>query len=65
MNCSQVDYVLSEIMAFESAAEAVRRNKSLTTDQQLSLYGLFKQATDGDIASKRPGLLDFSGAAKW
>jgi acyl-CoA-binding protein len=31
----------------------------------LELYGLFKQATEGDVNTTRPGLLDFRGRAKW
>jgi acyl-CoA-binding protein len=28
------------------------------------LYGLYKQATEGDVAEKRPGGFDFEGIAK-
>ncbi len=31
----------------------------------LELYGLFKQATDGDVSGKRPGRLDMKGRAKY
>lgn len=33
--------------------------------QRLELYGLYKQATEGDNATKAPGLLDFVGRSKW
>lgn len=33
--------------------------------QKLELYGLFKQATEGDIHTKKPGVFDFTGRAKW
>ena len=31
----------------------------------LQLYSLFKQATDGDVSGKRPGMMDFKGRAKY
>lgn len=33
--------------------------------KQLELYGLFKQATKGDVSGKRPGMLDVRGRAKY
>jgi diazepam-binding inhibitor (GABA receptor modulating acyl-CoA-binding protein) len=51
---------------FRSAQERV---KTLTTrpsnDTLLELYSLFKQATDGDVQGKRPGMLDLKGRAKY
>ncbi|KAJ2926862.1 hypothetical protein H1R20_g10254, partial [Candolleomyces eurysporus] len=34
-------------------------------DDQLHFYKYFKQATVGDVNTARPGLLDFTGKAKW
>jgi diazepam-binding inhibitor (GABA receptor modulator, acyl-CoA-binding protein) len=31
----------------------------------LELYALFKQGTAGDVAGKRPGMMDFKGRAKY
>ncbi len=31
----------------------------------LQLYALYKQATTGDVNTKRPGQFDFVGRAKW
>jgi diazepam-binding inhibitor (GABA receptor modulator, acyl-CoA-binding protein) len=49
------------------AAQA--RVKQLThtppPDQLLALYSLYKQATAGDVAGARPGMLDFKGRAKY
>lgn len=50
---------------FEDAANRVKDMKNLDDSQKLQLYGLFKQATVGDVQSSRPSLLDFAGAAKW
>lgn len=36
-----------------------------TNDEKLKFYGLFKQATVGKVNTKRPGMLDFVGKAKW
>ncbi len=34
-------------------------------DVLLRLYGLFKQATAGDVSGARPGMMDFKGRAKY
>lgn len=34
-----------------------------SNDDKLALYGLFKQATVGDIDTKKPGLFDQKGAS--
>ncbi|MCC9167663.1 acyl-CoA-binding protein [Pontibacter harenae] len=51
---------------FESAVE---RSKTLTerpsNDILLQLYGLYKQATEGDVNTGRPGGFDFKNIAKW
>ena len=36
-----------------------------SNDQLLDLYGLYKQATDGDVSGSRPGMLDLKGRAKF
>ncbi|KAJ3322227.1 hypothetical protein HDV06_003287 [Boothiomyces sp. JEL0866] len=36
-----------------------------SNDDLLTLYALFKQATVGDCNTDRPGMLDFTGRAKW
>ncbi|KAK9396195.1 acyl-CoA-binding domain-containing protein 7 [Crotalus adamanteus] len=51
---------------FETAAENVKKLKSKPTDDELKeLYGLYKQATVGDINIECPGMLDLKGRAKW
>ncbi|TCD71990.1 hypothetical protein EIP91_000122 [Steccherinum ochraceum] len=34
-------------------------------DDQLYFYKYYKQATIGDVNTSRPGMLDFTGKAKW
>jgi len=34
-------------------------------EELLTLYGLYKQATTGDVTGDRPGLFDPKGKAKW
>ena len=34
-------------------------------DTKLAFYSLFKQATEGDVKGKRPGMTNFIGRAKW
>jgi acyl-CoA-binding protein len=36
-----------------------------SNDALLELYSLYKQATEGDVQGKRPGLLDIKGRAKF
>lgn len=47
---------------------AMARSKGLPDQPPtvlLELYGLFKQATTGDVSGKRPGMMDFRGRAKY
>ena len=51
---------------FESA---VARSKELTkrpsNEELLTLYALYKQATEGDVSGDRPGGFDFKAIAKF
>jgi diazepam-binding inhibitor (GABA receptor modulating acyl-CoA-binding protein) len=38
---------------------------TVTNEDLLTLYGLYKQATQGDNTTTRPGFMDFTGKAKW
>ncbi len=51
---------------FEAAVASVN-GLSHTPDNKslLELYGFYKQATDGDVQGKRPGMLDVKGRAKY
>ena len=50
-------------------ADAKARVEKLDTrpsnERLLELYGLYKQATEGDVSGSRPGLLDLKGRAKF
>ena len=52
-----------------SLEEAVALTQKFTTrpgnDELLKLYGLYKQATEGDNEGERPGGFDFKAAAKY
>ncbi|XP_029936556.1 acyl-CoA-binding protein [Myripristis murdjan] len=51
---------------FDTAANEVKQLKAKPEDaEMLKIYGLFKQATVGDVNTARPGMLDFTGKAKW
>uniref|UniRef100_A0A3P8UDQ7 Acyl-CoA-binding protein n=1 Tax=Amphiprion percula TaxID=161767 RepID=A0A3P8UDQ7_AMPPE len=51
---------------FDAAASEVKQLKAKPTDDEmLQVYSLFKQATVGDVNTARPGMLDFTGKAKW
>ena len=52
----------------EDFRQATARAKSLpeqSNDVLLQLYGLFKQATAGDVSGDEPGMFDFVGRAKY
>ncbi|MGC8119475.1 acyl-CoA-binding protein [Marinobacter sp. VGCF2001] len=36
-----------------------------SNELKLEFYALYKQATDGDVGGKRPGMMDFVGRAKY
>lgn len=57
---------MATVEEFEAAVDRVQRlPKKPGNDALLELYGLFKQAKEGDATGKRPGMLDVRGRAKW
>ncbi|MFZ8932749.1 MAG: acyl-CoA-binding protein [Bacteriovoracaceae bacterium] len=51
---------------FLSCSEEVKNlKKRPSNDELLELYALFKQAKEGDVQGKRPGMLDLKGRAKY
>lgn len=51
---------------FARAQEDVKTLTKRPSDQQfLDLYGLFKQATEGDNHTSKPGMFDIKGQFKW
>eukprot|EP00040_Diaphanoeca_grandis_P016490 m.85100 g.85100 ORF g.85100 m.85100 type:complete len:336 (+) comp25830_c0_seq1:166-1173(+) len=44
---------------------ATSSNLAINTDIQLALYGMYKQATIGDVNCNRPGMFDMTARAKW
>ncbi len=51
---------------FEQASKDVKALSARPSDDDLlSLYGLYKQATDGDASGKKPGMFDFVARAKF
>ncbi|XP_030013030.1 acyl-CoA-binding protein-like [Sphaeramia orbicularis] len=52
--------------SFQKAAEEAKVLLQKPDKDELSaLYGLYKQATVGDVNIDRPGILDFTGRGKW
>ncbi len=56
--------------AFEDAVEKVRTapgdgDFKPSNDYKLRMYALYRQATDGDVTGKRPGMLDPVGRFKY
>lgn len=58
---------MSDLSNRFQAAVANSRNISQRPDNStlLQLYALYKQASEGDIASDKPGFSDLVGRAKW
>ena len=53
---------------FEDAVKYVQSGEGNTkpsNEEKLKFYALYKQATDGDVKGKKPGLTDFVGRAKY
>lgn len=51
---------------FKAASEKVHTlDKRPSNDKLLKLYGLYKQATEGDVQEDRPGGFDFKAIAKY
>merc|ERR1712166_1276506 len=53
---------------FEECVKFVQEwdaGKGTSNDDKLEAYGLYKQATVGDVNTDRPGMLNFSGKSKW
>jgi len=58
---------MSDLTTRFEAAVANSKNLSERPDNAtlLKIYGLYKQATAGDNAEKKPGFSDMVGRAKW
>ena len=50
---------------FTDAQARIKPVTGLGNDSLLELYALYKQATAGDVAGSRPGMLDLRGRAKY
>jgi len=60
---------MSELKSkFDETVNYVRTaegNFQPSNELKLSMYSLFKQATEGDVKGKRPGMLNMVGRAKY
>ena len=51
---------------FEQAQQDVQGLSARPSNSDMqSLYGLYKQATAGDVTGKRPGMMDIMGRGKY
>ncbi|HEY4178529.1 MAG TPA: acyl-CoA-binding protein [Kofleriaceae bacterium] len=50
---------------FADAQAKIKPVTGLGNDVMLEMYALYKQATTGDVAGSRPGMLDLRGRAKY
>ena len=53
---------------FNEAVDFIQKGQgdaNPSNDQKLEFYALYKQATEGDVSGKRPGMMDFVGRAKY
>ena len=58
---------MADLQAAFDSAVANSKNLPERPDNNtlLKLYGLYKQATSGDVVEKKPGFSDMVGRAKW
>ncbi len=57
---------MSNSKEFLIAAETAKQlSKSPETEELQILYGLYKQATVGDVNVEKPGFLNFKESKKW
>jgi acyl-CoA-binding protein len=58
---------MSDLNAAFEAAVANSKKLSERPDNAtlLKIYGLYKQATEGDVSTAKPGFSDLVGRAKW
>jgi len=49
----------------KAAADAQNLTERPSNADLLKLYSLYKQATEGDVQGKRPGMMDIKGRAKF
>ncbi|WP_423823627.1 acyl-CoA-binding protein [Salinisphaera sp. SPP-AMP-43] len=58
---------MSDLQAqFEQAQKDVETlSKRPSNEELLALYAHYKQANEGDVSGKRPGMTDFRGRAKY
>ena len=50
---------------FLQKTEEVKSIPEMSDDDRLDLYKYYKQATQGDNQTEKPGFFDFVGKAKW
>ncbi|KAF6778015.1 hypothetical protein AHF37_02599 [Paragonimus kellicotti] len=61
-----LSYFSLYLQNFNTAAENVKHLKKRPSDNELlSLYGLFKQATQGDNTTGQPSVLSVKDRSKW
>ena len=54
--------------SFEDTVDYVKNSEGdlrPSNDLKLEMYALFKQATEGDVKGKKPGMMDLVGKAKF
>jgi acyl-CoA-binding protein len=59
---SDLKQTFEETVNFVQTAEG---DIELSNDQKLKMYALYKQATEGDVSGKKPGMMDFIARAKF
>ena len=53
---------------FEETVNFVQNSEGeiqLSNEQKLQMYALYKQAAEGDVTGKKPGMMDFVARAKY
>jgi acyl-CoA-binding protein len=68
-NTSKKDPDMSDLKTrFDEAVNYIQNAEGdfkPSNELKLEFYALYKQATEGDVSGKRPGMMDFVGRAKY
>lgn len=59
---SELEKQFKETLEFVQNADA---DFSPSNELKLEMYALYKQATEGDVSGKKPGMMDLVGKAKY
>lgn len=64
-NGTQADQLFATAVDIVTSRLPKTGSAQVSYSSKLALYALYKQSTEGDVNTSRPGMLDLLGRAKW